>query len=103
MKVPGGYLRVERRQACIRDFEKFTLRLLRANSHTQVDIACPGSAQPFVVLRDGLDIDARPASLVESARHGVDVGILGADIDIEPLRHVLERTPQHDVFVILRI
>jgi len=50
-----------------------------------------------------LDIDPPPSSIVERLRDGVRLWIVRADINVETRRHLLERTPKHDVFEVLGV
>ena len=51
----------------------------------------------------GLDVDAVPATLVEGAGHRADVGVTGADVDVEALVEVTEGSVQQDVLAVLGV
>jgi hypothetical protein len=51
----------------------------------------------------GLDIDAVPSPLVKCASHRILRWIFGADIDVKPVRKIVQRSPKENIFTVLRV
>ena len=66
-----------------------------------VERTCGGEALEIVLRR--LDVEAAPAPVVEGARDRTFVRMPCADIDVEPVRDVPQRPPEHDVLEVLRV
>jgi len=58
-------------------------------------------AQGFVIIRHRFNVDAGPATVIESFGHGVVGGVVGTDVDIEAVFDGFEGAPQAYVFEIL--
>ena len=56
-----------------------------ADGKFEIDVARTLLAQLHAVRGERLDVDTRPAALVENAGDVVDVGIVGADVDVKTL------------------
>jgi len=69
----------------------------------QVYVVGPGVAQQRIETVGGLDIDARPAVIVEMTRHRQEFGVSGADVDVKAAVVRLEQPRNHDIFKILRV
>ena len=92
---------VQRREPCRADpVERLRPGRFGGADH-QVDVACPCLLEFLEELGIGLDVDPAPAVLVEKARHGQVAGLGGPDIDVEAVRDMLQRPPQHHIFLIL--
>ena len=74
-----------------------------AHRRAQVDVAGPIPLQGSHMTVQGFNIDAVPTLFVKQPGDGVDARVIGTHVNVETSLHLLERTPQHDIFKILRV
>ena len=66
---------------------------LGGEGEAEVEVARAGGGKAAVGGLGGLDVEAVPAAVVEGAGDGVDVGVGGADVDVEASGEVAQRAP----------
>ncbi len=82
---------------------EFNFTLMRTRRHAQIDIARTLRLQGFEVPGQRLDVYTRPAPLIQTAGDRIVRRVVGAHIHVKTVLNMPEHTPQHHIFMVLRI